>query len=487
MEDNDLRGFLDGKFIWGWNQPGQSHVRFGRRASSPRYGEHELFRVVQRWEGVRLPPSARVSRADLVLHVEEGPEHPVRVLLYRVNRDWSPGAGGIQMDNVSPPAPGEVWWNGSRFGEEQWGLPGAGHAGRGPGSDTPETALADAVYRPGDSLLVFSDPGLASYVEEHATAGEPLRFLLKTSDVQEDRPGSLVAVYSANDGDTRNASRKPRLEVRWSGAAGRTLHRERVILEYGRSTDVGPFAVPPRGWIDVSFAASDGYAEPLVEVRGGETPDDTTGWTPVAGPMPNRWSWLQARLRALHDPVEIGSPFEFEIHETWVLRDPSTATVEVAFAAPSGRRHVVEATYRGGYRWRVSFVPNEVGRWRYRWIADFAESPTVSAVGRFDVVGGSRERLRNALGDLVEDLENLEDARSGGDTPADTSYLYGRFLRIEREVMRLESPRSFRSDTNSVLPLLDRAREALYGARLPDSIPLVVSPSHRDRDESARD
>ena len=45
MDDNDLRGFLDGRFQYGWNQPSQVHVRLGRRHSSPRYGETELFRL----------------------------------------------------------------------------------------------------------------------------------------------------------------------------------------------------------------------------------------------------------------------------------------------------------------------------------------------------------------------------------------------------------------------------------------------------------
>lgn len=31
MKDNDIRGFLDGAFKWGWNQPDQIHVRIGRR------------------------------------------------------------------------------------------------------------------------------------------------------------------------------------------------------------------------------------------------------------------------------------------------------------------------------------------------------------------------------------------------------------------------------------------------------------------------
>ena len=30
VEDNDIRGFLDGRFKNGWNQPSQTHVRVGR-------------------------------------------------------------------------------------------------------------------------------------------------------------------------------------------------------------------------------------------------------------------------------------------------------------------------------------------------------------------------------------------------------------------------------------------------------------------------
>src|SRR5690606_26881097 len=84
MEDNDLRGFLDGMFKWGWNQPDQVHVRIGRRGEAPAYGEHELFRVIQRWSGIELPPVTIVDRARLSLVVEKGPAHPVRVGLYAV-------------------------------------------------------------------------------------------------------------------------------------------------------------------------------------------------------------------------------------------------------------------------------------------------------------------------------------------------------------------------------------------------------------------
>ncbi len=110
MEDNDLRGYLDGAFKYAWNQPGQVHVRIGRRGSGPRFGEYEIFRVIHRWSELGLPRDARVRRASLTLHVEQSPARPVRLVLYEVKKDWNPGVGGLLRDNVSPPNPGEVWW-----------------------------------------------------------------------------------------------------------------------------------------------------------------------------------------------------------------------------------------------------------------------------------------------------------------------------------------------------------------------------------------
>ena len=49
MEDNDIRGFLDGRFAYQVNQAGQTHVRLGRARWPGRYGEHELLRLLQRW------------------------------------------------------------------------------------------------------------------------------------------------------------------------------------------------------------------------------------------------------------------------------------------------------------------------------------------------------------------------------------------------------------------------------------------------------
>jgi hypothetical protein len=100
MEDNDLRGHLDGTFMYGWNQVGQNHVRAGRRKINARYGEYELFRFLQRWSNIDLPPRTTVVEAHLELHVERGPSFPVRVMIYEVKLDWDPGRGGISRDNV---------------------------------------------------------------------------------------------------------------------------------------------------------------------------------------------------------------------------------------------------------------------------------------------------------------------------------------------------------------------------------------------------
>src|SRR5687768_2338122 len=38
----------------------------------------------------------------------------------------------------------------------------------------------------------------------------------------------------------------------------------------------------------------------------------------------------------------------------------------VEFTAPSGKRVTVDGFWDGGARWRVRFMPAEVGRWHYR-------------------------------------------------------------------------------------------------------------------------
>ena len=60
-------------------------------APEARRGEYELFRLVQRWDGIALPP-VHMHQARLRLGVEEGPPFSVTVYLYEVKKDWNPGA-----------------------------------------------------------------------------------------------------------------------------------------------------------------------------------------------------------------------------------------------------------------------------------------------------------------------------------------------------------------------------------------------------------
>jgi hypothetical protein len=53
---------------------------------------------------------------------------------------------------------------------------------------------------------------------------------------------------------------------------------------------------------------------------------------------------------------------------TDVPPDPATGLI-VRLLSPSGKRHIVSAFFDGGKTWRVRFMPNEAGRWRYRTIA----------------------------------------------------------------------------------------------------------------------
>jgi hypothetical protein len=212
MEDNDLRGFLDGRFRYGWNQPTQMHVRAGRLQSAPRWGEYELFRALYRWEGIDLPPEVRVHRAALRLAVEKGPRYrkTLTAMLYEVKKDWNPGEGGTRRDNNSPPKEGEVWWGEVARGRKPWGLPGVGFASdTHPDADTGAMPLAEARWEPGQEELVFESPALARCVQRRVREGRPLLFLLKLSDRDEDRHGSAIHIYSGNVDDDHQAARRP--------------------------------------------------------------------------------------------------------------------------------------------------------------------------------------------------------------------------------------------------------------------------------------
>jgi hypothetical protein len=101
MEDNDMRGFFDGRYKHDWNQQGQIHVRPGRRVDGPASGEHELFRVPCRWDHIELPSNSMLCRAAVQINLERRPGAGLWLVLYELKKDYSHGQGGKEHDNVS--------------------------------------------------------------------------------------------------------------------------------------------------------------------------------------------------------------------------------------------------------------------------------------------------------------------------------------------------------------------------------------------------
>lgn len=471
MTDNDIRGFLDGGFIWGWNQATQIHVRLGRNGefSNPRYGEIELSRVLQRWEGITLPPDFELRACRLTLHVEEGPTESLRLLVYAVARDWNPGSGGVDGNNVSVPKPGEVWWGDAAYGQAPWGLPGAGFASDShPEADTGAQALAEAVWKPGEDELVFESEALARYAAERIRDGKPLLLLLKLTDGQEDTLGLFFNLHSGGHGDSRNTVRRPRLQLEWSCPTEVESVAHDVFMEYGRVWEL-PRRPSERGPWTASFETTPGHAAPTIQVREG-TGDEAGPWRRVSLPFEPEGEWFQLRLLAMPDPIELGDRFEAELADTWILTGPpERQSVPWLFESPSGASHRVEAEYLGQFRWRVQFLPDELGTWRYHWTQDFLPEPYLSAAGEFCVWGGS-------LDEVMEHLAQLEEAVAG-ESRDGRQRLRPRLYALEREGMRLLAPHAYRGTSGEQFrTAIRRIRSGLWGKPVPDPIPME---SHR--------
>jgi hypothetical protein len=481
MEDNDLRGFLDGTTQWGWNQPTQMHVRVGRRTGGLIYGEPEIFRVLYRWDRIPLPRDATVLNARMKVFVEEAHER-VRLFLYSVKQDWAPGTGGVLGNNVSPPKPGEVWWNDARFDSLSWGLPGVGYASDEPEADTPSMPLAEVVLHPGDGAFELSSSELARYATEQIRAGDALRFLLKVSDFDEDEAGSIATLYSGNEGDSWSVSRHPRLVLEWEAPRASATTARPILLEHGRELVLDPISTPGARSFVVSFRADEAStgvtgganASPWIEVRGGSA-TDTTAWRPAPLPFEASWDWIQVRLLAVHRPIELGEDFVSELRDTWIrTAAPREQIVPWVFVSPSGLVDTVRAEYRGDFTWVVRFRPEELGPWQYSWSHRFAAAPYQSDVGRFDVVLRSREAAWEAVERLTVEMERAAEAMS---TEEIQRRFTARFARLERAVLQWESPQSYRDSTRARLsPWLRRMRAVLAGQPIPDSIPLRASP-----------
>jgi hypothetical protein len=439
----------------------------------------ELFRVIQRWDGIDLPPLARVVETRLTLDVEAGTDQAIRLMLYEVKKDWNPGQGGVLQDNASPPAPGEVWWNDRAYQESAWGLPGAGFASdHHPQADTAAMPLVETRYEPGDPEIEFSSPELAAYATRRISEGLPLLFMIKVSDYQEDLPGSRLELFSAENGDSRNPARRPRLTLEWESPAEITSIQQPVLLEFGRSYVLPRAETRGARRLDVSFESKGGDRRPTPMVRGGRG-DDASEWRAVGDGLDVAWDWFEVKLVAADDPVTLGWPFVAEFRDTRVrTAPPEDQVVDWLFVAPSGTRHAVRAAYAGDYTWRIEFVPDEIGPWRYSWRHAFTKKGYRSTPGGFDVLAGDADNVRTrirALADRIRATDPAileEQARS----------LMVELTRLERAALLMETPESFRRESGAEVRRLLNDVRALLGRPAPDPIPLVPSPPPSWRD-----
>ncbi len=475
MEDNDLRGFLDGRFIYGWNQPRQVHNRMGRRGSRPRWGETELFRTLMRWDGIDLPERARVTEARIEIAVEETPKRPVDVMLYEVRGDWNPGEGGERKDNTSPPLPGEVWWGERAAGQEPWGFPGAGWADEAdPRADTPVSALAQTRVEQKQESFVLGSEALAQLIERRARAGQPLDLMLKVSDDDEDTPGTVLYIYAGNHGDRRNEARRPRLVVGWEAPQEIARLERPLLLEHDRTAVLPRLAAPGARRVAVSFEAVPGSESPLLSIRGGAAGEAPSPWQSAALPRSVDWDWVEVRAQASIDPVMLGEAFETGFRDTWVrTAPPEEQAVRFTFVAPSGKTHPIVADYEGDYTWKVAFVPDELGRHTYRFEHDFLKRTYYSADGQFDVVVGDLDHVERALRALLDRVGDSEgsDAEIREEAPL--------FWRLERALYQQATPEQMEGPVGERLyALLTEIRAALSGRAVPDEA--VPKPMRRD-------
>lgn len=454
MEDNELRGFLDGFWKYRWNQTTQIHLRVGRRKYGPKYGELELKRLLLKWDGVVLPPGANIIKSQLTYVIEKGLEFPVDLRLYPVNKDWEPGQGGVKHNNISPPQTGEVWWGEVAAHQKPWGLPGAGFAhDEHPDADTPVMAIGETTYHPGDTLLQFESDALDSYIEQRLKEGKPLLFLLKLADVYEDFPGTVLVIYSGNYGDDLGSERRPYLMLEWDSPFEAFRFEKSISLEHGREVihrlpDLGNYQ-----WVVITFVPDIEFETPMIEVRYSLPNAQYSQWQEVLAPIAVVGNALEVKLRAVHNPLVLGDLFEAKIRNTWSpAGPPETQRLIWSFEDPMGREHTVDAKYLGDFHWSVQFQPSSVGRWRYWWTEHFTGAPHISAPGIFDVIGGDLENIRQQLIAFREHI-----ATSGLRSPDKRYREYGMaFMKLEREVMRALTPERFDSELGKEVRILIR-------------------------------
>lgn len=132
---------------------------------------------------------------------------------------------------------------------------------------------------------------------------------------------------------------------------------------------------------------------------GRDDPDPAAAARSLGAAFGRAWVATQAELAAGHggDPqpaaafsVPRWQRHEFRLSGAAQVANPwRDASLVGEFTAPSGRLVSVEGFHDGGEAWRLRFVPDELGRWRYRLRG---EGVLLSQVGEFDCVAEGQGR-----------------------------------------------------------------------------------------------
>jgi hypothetical protein len=382
VEDTDIRGYLDGKVKYPYNQGTSYHMRVGRRYGGPsRARRFELKRGLVRWALPELPPEARIVSAKASFWIEafmvdsplagDDPLQPLHLYAYPTDVNWVAGAGGIDKDDLSRAAPGEASWMEARVDEESWPAPGALE----PNDEDPLVRykfgpVALGTITRDDTMLTIGGPKLARYVSESSDRGS-VDLLLKLDDQEEDRWGTETGILSSNFGDDKDVvSKRPRLEIEVELPYPVLTIEDDFVLEAGMAHVTSVIEHPGR---TVLLAAAIEPAEripPAAFVRGGdrEVSVEDAEWEPLDSPIVRRWDWSQVMVSSPRHRVGWGENFVLEILETWVQPGPRVEQApEMVLIAPSGRLLKIDADSVSRQRYRVEFRPDEFGLWRYGW------------------------------------------------------------------------------------------------------------------------
>lgn len=408
VEDTDIRGMLDGKMKYPFNQATAYHMRVGRRIDGPFEGELELKRSLVRWHLPALPRGARVTAAELTVWVEMFPTNspltveagrlPVHLYAYPLDEPWEPGGGGTGKDSFSEAAPGEASWVDGRTGQQPWQRPGALAPGTPP--------LAMGTIETGDRPLTLVGPRLARRLQTQLDRGGTFDVLFKQEAENEALWGTELGLLSSEfGGDADLVVKRPRLRFEIALPEPLAAREEEFLLEPGGAVVFARLEHrrPAGGELLISAELDvdrpDGPAPPRVWIRGGESGRAEAEWEPHVNPVSKPWDWSQLKLEAAPRRLQLGRELAVELLVTWVAPGPRESQLpELLLRAPSGRIHRVNGVPGEELRYAMRFVPDEPGLWRYGWsFRPMPESPPGFHRGRsmvfVDRPTGEAERI----------------------------------------------------------------------------------------------